>query len=223
MKSANPAKHLVIVFTIVIISIFPARAGNNLIINGSFDDERGSLVGWKSKYTSHLERAYVQNHKFVSVVEEVGSQRDVLKLECDAKRAINEGVKVDAFPVKFKPGQRFKLSARAKSTGPSCRFLVQGFRWRPDVKPHKYPKFEELRRVYRFGLLYFNEPETGPFSRVSKDGSWDYGKMYFPDREQTELGQSFLERVDFLMIHIVAIDGKAGNLYIDDVKMKRID
>ena len=198
-------------------------AGGNLLINGSFDDPRGALIGWKSKYTSHLERQYKNNHKHVSVVEEIDRRSNVLKFECSESIVMDEGVKVDAHPIKFKPGQRFRLSARAKSTGPKCRFLVEGFRWRPDVEPHKHPKYEDLRKVYRFGLLYFNDPETGAFSHVSKNGSWDRGKLTFPDRDQTEMGQRFLEKVDFLMIHIVAIDGSEGNLYIDDVKMRKIN
>lgn len=223
MKTKHAFAYGVLALLAFNLSAISSSAGGNLVINGSFDDPHGPLVGWKSKYTSHLERQYKENHKHVSVVKEIDRRSNVLKFECRESVLMDEGVKVDTYPIKFKPGQRFRLSARAKSTGPKCRFLVQGFRWRPDIEPHKHPKYEELRRVYRFGVLYFNDPETGVFSHVTKDGGWDRGKLIFPDREQTEMGQKFLKKVDFIMVHIVAIAGKAGKLYVDDVSLKRID
>ncbi len=222
MMTNHKAASTTVVFIAFAVLAMSAMAGGNLLDNGSFDDPRDPLTGWKSEYTSHLQRAYADNHEYVSVVDRVSGRRNVLKLYCDERKFFNEGVKVDSYPIEFEPGQRFRLTARAKSTGPQCRFLVQGYRWRPDVEPHENPKYEDLRRVYRFGLLYFNDPETGDHSRVPQNGRWRRGSLIFPDRQQTDLGRRFLEQVDFLIVHILAVRGGAGAVYVDDVRLTRI-
>src|SRR5262245_25912745 len=113
-----------------------AQSGVNLLPNGSFDQEGAPLQSWQAKYGLPGESEYFDNDEFVGSAVEGGARKTVLKLHVPAKQAGWEGVKVDSAPVPVAKGKKYKFSATARSTGPDARILLEGYRWRPGIKPH---------------------------------------------------------------------------------------
>jgi len=209
-----------------------AGAGDNLLVNGSFDDPDQPLKGWKYDYADTGNRLYAGNCNYVSVLPADGARRGVLRLHGtrDVLWATGQGVKVDSWPVPFEPGATYKLTAYARSSadsrepGPNCRMYIEGYRWRPGVKPHDAPRLSDLRKVYKQGpgnILYFGGRDSGAFSGAPR--SWQKGECTFPSKDRSELAERHLQRVKFLVVHIVAIDGWDGDLLVDDVQLRRIE
>lgn len=198
------------------------RAASNLLPNGSFDDKGHALAYWQYKYEREGESWYFTNHERVKVEENVAGRSGVLALYGD--RAIlfdtGQGTKVDSHPVQVKPGGRWKLSLMARSTGPSARILVEGYQWKPGIKPHPAPTLYELRKVFKSEVMTFGSQVGGSRSGVGK--SWTSGSITFPAENPSPLATSKLAKMEFLVVHIVAIDGGEGTLYIDDVKLEQV-
>ncbi len=197
-----------------------AHGASNLLPNGSFDDKTEALANWKYKYDKEGESWYFTNHERVKVESEVANRSGVLALWGDKTILYDEGqgTKVDSFPVQVKPGGRFKLTLTARSTGPGIRALVEGYQWKPGVKPHPSPALHELRKCFKSELLYFGSQKGGGISRVGK--TWETASVTFPAAKPSALAADKLAKMEFLVVHIVAIDGTEGMLYIDDVKLE---
>lgn len=205
---------------IALAGLASADAASNLLANGSFDNPEFALANWKYKYDKEGESGYFTNHERVKVEPNVEGRSGVLSLYGDKTILfdIGQGTKVDSDPVQVKPGGRYKLTLTARSTGPSCRILVEGYQWRPGVKPHPAPGLADLRKVFKSELMYFGSQEGGSVSSPGKN--WQTDSLSFPAEKPTELAASKLSKMEFLVVHIVAINGSEGNLYIDDVKLE---
>lgn len=199
-----------------------ARASSNLLANGSFDNPDGSLASWKYKYDKEGESWYVNNHEHVKVEPRVEGHNGVLALWGDRSILfdIGQGTKVDSFPVGVKPGGRFRLTLTARSTGPGIRALVEGYQWRPGVKPHPNPDLSEIRKCFKSELVYFGGQKGGGMSSVDK--AWQTAGVTFPADKPSEQAVSMLKKMEFLVVHIVAINGGEGTLYIDDVTLEQV-
>jgi hypothetical protein len=128
---------------------------------------------------------------------------------------------VDSFPVAVDIGKgKYRFSIYARSTGPSARILIEGFRWAPGVTPHENPKNTELRKCYKFSQVYFGKQEAGEMS--SPGAGWQQGSTVFPENNLSKLAREKLAQIKFLVVHIVAIGGNDGDLLVDDVKLERI-
>jgi hypothetical protein len=127
---------------------------------------------------------------------------------------------VDSFPVPVKPGGRFRLTLTARSTGPGIRTLVEGYQWRPGVKPHANPDISELRKCFKSEVVTFGSQVGGSRSSVGK--GWETADIVFPAENPTALAVDKLSKMEFLIVHIVAIDGGEGTVYVDDVKLEQI-
>ena len=92
---------------------------------------------------------------------------------------MGQGVKTDSDPIPWDPESRYRFSAWAKSTGPNCRILLQGYKWKPKVKPHDNPKLSDLRRCYRFKQLFFGIVKAGEMGGVK--GAWDQASRTIPE------------------------------------------
>lgn len=207
------------------VSAYAAGEEGNLLPNGSFENPKDALTGWRHNYVSDNNRWYRDNHRHVSVVPRDGTRKGVLKIAVPTKGlADNQGVKVDSMPTPFDVSKRYKLTLHGRTTGPSCRVLIEGYQWRPGVRPCENPTFHDLRKVYRQGagnMLYFGSKSSGTFSGPAR--SWTPGACAFPGDSLSALASKHLKRVKFLSIHIVAIGGSAGDLFIDDVKLERTE
>jgi hypothetical protein len=196
----------------------------NVLSNGSFGEIAPSLDGWRADYTSTGNKWYKDNHQYVSVVESNNGKRNVLRLHVASKWLTdNPGVKVDSKPVPYERGARYRLTVSGRSTGPNCRILVEGYQWRPGVKPHPSPELDSLRMVYRQGggrMLYFQEETQGPFSGPSR--TWQTATCLFPGDDLSSQARAHLKRVKFISVHIVGISGRVGELFIDDVRLEKV-
>jgi hypothetical protein len=207
-----------------------ASAATNLLANGSFDDPQDPLAGWISDYAGSGNSWYRENKTHVSVAPAEGGRKHVLRLT--ATRQIlwgdGQGVKVDSKPVPFEPGTSYRLSvyartaARTSNPGPNCRIYIEGYDWKPGIKPHDNPDLSDLRKVYKQGsgnLLYFGKEKSGPFSNPTE--SWSMGICSFPGRELSDEGGKHLKQIKFICVHIVAIDGWDGDIFIDDAALEK--
>ena len=214
------------------VSGFAARAqlNTNLMQNGSFDN---ALEGWHYSYDLGGESWYKDNEKCVSVVAQESGHRNVLQLMTPFGVSQNQGVKVDSKPLPIDLKGHYRLSVTARSDGPDCRILLEGYKWRPGIKPHENPELSELRKEYKFVQVYFNGGKSGAAKEMKskssgsltggkvntaadKGGSGDFGgvtkawktsEMTFPDEKMTELAKSMFDQVKFVVLHVVAIGG----------------
>jgi len=206
-----------------------AWAGSNLIVNGHFADTNEFLPGWKYNYEDTGNELLAANHTHVSVTNE-GSENHVLALQAngDLLSNVGQGVMVDSDPIPFAPDGRYKLTVSAKTTGPDCRILVEGYRWRPGVKPHANPKLKEMRKCYRFAQVYFGPEKAGTMGGIRPAQGWTKAAHTFPDAKMNKLALESFNKIQFLVIHIIAIGGSWKDpewvyLYVDDVELERIN
>ncbi len=193
----------------------------NLVVNGSFDDPAEPLKGWRTHYDLPGDSWYARNRELVSVVAQESGRTGVLRLHVPTRDiAINQGVKADSIPIPISPDQRYRFSAWARSTGPNCRILLEGYRWKPGVRPHDNPDISELRKCYKFTQLYFGTVKAGDMGGVGR--SWSQASMEFPDAMKSDLQREIYSTIRFVVVHIVAIGGDAGDLLVDDVRLEPI-
>ena len=222
----------------------------NLLKNGSF--ELG-VDNWRYKFDLEGESFYTNNHNCVSVIPEAEGKQNVLKLHGThlELQVPGAGVRMDSDPVPIKPSDRFKLTALAKSTGPNCRILIWGYKWKPGVKPHPNPALPELRECYHSRQIYFTTPKTATFGGGA-DGrpltavygvgdfggvtnTWKEAYVIIPNPtgwKQTTIsdrtgkkvtqGQELWESVEFLSVHLLAINGTPGDLFVKEVRIEKI-
>lgn len=197
-------------------------AGPNLLFNGGFDHPDNPLLGWKYKYDLEGESFYFSNHERVKVEAESAGRQGVLSLYGDKNILFDtgQGTKVDSDPVAVKPDGRYRLTVTARSTGPSSRILVEGYHWKPGIKPHGKPQLHELRKCYKSEIVYFGGQQGGAMSGPGK--GWSTASETFPETK-SKLGQELFNKAEFLVVHIVAIDGSEGTLLVDEVKLERLN
>lgn len=207
-----------------------AWAGSNLVVNGHFDATNEFLYRWKYDYADTGNSWYTNNRAHVALTN-VDSRHHVVALWGIDNNMLNfsgEGVILDSDPIAVTPGGRYKITVTAKTLGPNCRILVEGYRWRPGVKPHANPKLAEVRKCYKTALVFF-KGNAGEFSAISPDQGWVTASQTFPSL--TKLAKESYDRVQFLVVHIIALEGKTddngkskwGTFYVDDVKLERIN
>ncbi len=207
----------------------PPPRGGNLMFNGRFDHEDDPLAGWTYDYrylyqhdaTKLSERRdYRENHKRVKVLQQAGGRGNVLQL---SHMGMVGGTKVDGPPIRIDAAARYRLTMHGKTTGPNARIVLDGYQWRPGVRPHDdLPKLTELRRVFRTKPVYFGATTDGEFSNPGRQ--WSRGTRDFPDREMSATAARLWSRTEFVVLHVVAILGeRRGDLLIRDVVLERID
>lgn len=196
-----------------------AAARTNLVFNGSFDAPGEPLKGWRTHYDLPGESWYAENRELVSVLVEEGGHRHVLRLHVKTHDlAINQGVKADSEPIPFDPNLRYRFSAAARSTGPDCRILLEGYRWKPGIRPHDRPAIHELRKCYKFTQLYFGPQKAGDMGGVGR--AWSTATMEIPGELKSDIQREIYQTIRFVIVHVVAIGGRAGELYVDDVVLE---
>ncbi|MFA5042914.1 MAG: hypothetical protein WC381_08920 [Kiritimatiellia bacterium] len=212
-------------FAFFLLSASASWAGSNLLINGHFDATNEFLRGWKYNYADTGQGMFVSNHIYVAVTND-GSKKHVLSLRIGNR--YDTGVQVDSAPIPFTPGARYTLTASVKTTKPDCRIQLDGYRWRPGVKPHANPEFKELRKCYRFTQLYFGAAKGGITGGISPKMGWTTASQTYPDIKMSKMAQENFDKIQFLIVHILAIygvydeNGPDGFLYVDDVELERV-
>jgi len=200
-----------------------AQAGSNLVVNGNFDNPENNLLGWRYKFDAAGESWYANNHTLVSVAENDNGRKKVMKLHGTYAelQVPGQGVRVDSHPIPVDLSKgRCRFSIFTRSTGPTCRILVEGFRWAPGVTPHADPANTELRKCYRFSQVYFGKQQAGEMAAPGP--AWQKGSTVFPEDKLSDQARKNLAQIKFLVIHIVAIGGADGDLFVDDARIEKI-
>ena len=203
-----------------------AGAATNLVVNGSFDSTNSPFEAWKTVYDLPGESWYFGNHSHIKAKDVVEGRKHVASMwgNYELLQVPGQGVKIDSrpIPVKNVPGCQFRLSCYARSTGPFCRILIEGYKWRPGIKPHDDPPLHELRPCYKFSQVYFGGQEAGTMAQPTK--SWQRGETVFPNAALTksDTSKENLNLIRFLVVHIIAIGGSEGELFVDDVRLEQL-
>ncbi len=221
---------LILVFASLLLVNSAGWAGSNLVVNGHFNDTNEFLRGWKYNYVDTGNELFASNHTYVAVTNESGKPH-VLALRANDALIGIQGVQVDSYPIAVAPGGRFKLTVSAKTTWPDCRILVEGYRWKPGVKPHANPQLAEMRKCYRFTQVYFGAEKAGTMGGIKREMGWRTASQTFPDEKKDKLAQEKFDQVQFLVVHIIAIGNWPKSpevpewifLYVDDVNLERIN
>lgn len=213
----------------ILLAASASWAESNLVVNGHFDATNEFLYRWKYDYADTGNSLYAGNRTYVSVTN-IDGKKHVLSLRANIELLCNigQGVEVDSDPIPVAPNGRYKLTVAAKTTGPNCRILAEGYRWRPGIKPHANPKLAEVRKCYRFAQVYFGQEKAGAMGGIAPSQGWITASQTFPDIKMTKMARESFDKIQFLVVHIIAIGGSDDNkdwvnLYVDDVKLERIN
>ena len=225
----NNIHRAILLITGFILTSSAVWAGSNLVANGHFNATNEFLYHWKYDYADTGNSNYSNNCAYVALTN-VDSRSHVVALRANYDLLVNQGVMLDSDPIAVAPGGRYTFTVSAKTTGPNCHILVEGYRWRPGIKPHANPKLAELRKCYRFAQVAF-----GPTTRTSMNlgmitpsHGWATVSQTFPDSKMTDLAKESYDKIQFLVVHILAVSGTTGGqewgtLYVDDIKLERIN
>jgi hypothetical protein len=202
----------------------PAHAADerDLVLNGSFDNE---TQGWTYIYDWEGQGWYKENEYHVSVQDSDSGRRKVLCLDvANQSIADNQGVKVDSKPIPFDKDAEYRLTVYARSEGPALRCLVEGYRWLPGLPPEGEPSLRDLRKYYKFKLVAFRGGDSpNRFAEIGR--SWTKGEIRIPTTDPGKMSTTSskaYDNIQYMVIHICAIGGTAGKVYIDDVKLEKI-
>ncbi len=202
-----------------------AVASTNLVVNGSFDDAADPLAAWQTAYTRAGESWYKDNPAYLKVVPRDGTRANVLRLH-GTEAILNvpgQGVKVDSHPIPLKldgTNRLYRFSAWARGTGPCCRILLEGYRWQTRVTPHANPSIYDLRKCYKFTQLYFGKEQAGDLSPVPSQ--WTFASQVFPEPPRSDIARRCQEQIEFVIVHVVAIAGHEGDLFVDDIRIEPV-
>lgn len=215
----------------LLLNAYPSAAAKNLLVNGGFDSTNPPLAGWKYNYEDTGNSNWTNNHLYVAITNIPGAQKYALDLRANKSLlwTIGQGIMVDSDPVPVEPNGKYRLTVSARSTGCNARIFVEGYRWRPGIKPHPKPKLAELRKCYRFPLINFKGGTPGRMSYVGE--TWTRASLSFPEGKLTPLAKESFDKIQFLSVHIIAIDLYDSNvpedeffhLYVDDVVLERLN
>jgi hypothetical protein len=90
---------------------------------------------------------------------------------------------------------------------------------RPGVKPHDGLTLAELRKCYRATQLYFGAVQGGGTS--SPGPEWKRVTAMVPEEKLGKLAQEKYDEIEYWVVHVVAIAGRAGELFVDDIRLER--
>jgi len=231
MRTNNNYTALLVILSIFLSAAHLLAAGKNLLVNGGFDCTNPPLSGWKYNYEDTGNSNWTSNHLYVALTNIPGAREYALDLRANKwfLWTLGQGIMVDSDPVPVEPNGKYRLTVSARSTGCNARIFVEGYRWRPGIKPHPKPKLAELRKCYRFPLVNFKGEPPGTMSQVGE--TWKRASQIFPEGKMTKLGKESFDKVQFLVVHIIAINLYDSNvpddvffhLYVDDVVVERLN
>jgi hypothetical protein len=89
-----------------------------------------------------------------------------------------------------------------------------GLKWKPGVRPYPDPHRGDLRLIYKGQFRNHKISGSG--------GGWRRVSFEFPLPDLSELAQKHLKEVRFLTVYICVVDGAKGQVYVDNVEVKKI-
>ncbi len=153
-----------------------------------------------------------------------GPRTRVLKLH--GTRAIlwgtGQGVRADSMPVPYEFGATYRLTVYGRTDGgPNCRIYVEGYQWKPGVKPHGIPSSTSCARSISRGpaASSIRRHEERAFQHPLQDVV--QGRVHLPRENLSPDALAHLKKVEFLLVHMLAIDGWDGDIFLDDVVLEK--
>lgn len=184
-----------------------AAEPSNLCYNGSFDSTNAPLDGWTTDYTWQGNSHYMGNHTRISQQPEHAGHKRVLHM------AVSAETKVESRAIPIELGSRYRCELElAGNVDPHIYFT--GYKWEPGVHPYANPHLGDLRRIYK------SEFRNHKVSGLS--GGWRRVSFEFPLENLSELAMKSLKEVRFVTVFIIAVDGSAGDLFVDNVKVTKL-
>ncbi len=161
------------------------KPGVNLLVNGDFSKQ---LEGWT-----------VSSDKAVAAAKGDAGHADICLFKAPGSIASQ--------PFPLDPGCRYRL-AMDMTCSENAKIYVEGYRWKPGVKPHDgAPKLEELEMVYRSSPLIFHDASLWSVryqNRANPPGAWakQPGTLDFPAPNSPVYDQRAWRRVEFGVVRI---------------------
>lgn len=214
----------------------PSLAASNLLFNGSFDcGTTNPLAGWQYDFQWLGNGLYMDNHSSVSWLEKEGSRKGVAKLHATDAVLLNQGVWLDSKLVPYEYPYRYKVTVWARSEGdsggpgPDARIFMCAVMWQTGRPPHPDPDLSEMapkppNRLIQQGsghMIYFTGKNNRDTCGVKT--TWTKGETTFPSDTPSAEELKRIKRADFIFLHICPLFGSAGNLYIDDVSIEKLN
>lgn len=214
-----------------------ALASSNLLFNGSFDCTNNPMAGWQYDFTWLGNGLYMDNHNNITWLEKDGSRKGVARLH-GIQSVINEtgqGVWLDTKLIPYEYPCRYKFTVWARcegdsgGPGPDARMIACAVMWQPGRTPRPDPDLSDMapkppHRLIQQGsghMVYFTGKNNRDTSGVKT--AWTKGETTFPDATPSGEELKRLKRADFIFLHICALFGSPGNLYIDDVSIEKMN
>ncbi|MDP2990503.1 MAG: hypothetical protein Q8O57_08070, partial [Kiritimatiellota bacterium] len=81
---------------------------------------------------------------------------------------------------------------------------------------------------YRFAQVFFGAEKAGDMGGISPALGWSKDSQTFPDEKMTKMARESYDKIQFLVVHIIAIGGSGKDpewvhLYVDDVELERLN
>ncbi len=210
------------------------KPGENLVFNGDFAKE---LDGWTIFPTggeSYCPRYKKDDeHQSEGKITHPATRKDVLVLTSPK----GPPSRAESRPFALDPAFRYRLSIALREIHWSVRVFVDGYRWKPGVKPHDgVPKPEELQMIWRSQPLLcqviparnLREQKFANNIGAGKNpGGWGVWTLDFPDPAASLYDWRTWNEVEFARVHLENPLGGAGftygYVYADDVKVERVE
>lgn len=184
-----------------------AAPAQNLCYNGAFDNATNALDGWTYDYQWEGNSHYMANHTRVSALPSYNGRSKVLFMNATAE------TKVESKPIPFEKGARYQCTLEvAGTTMPHIYFV--GYKWNPGVRPGPDPHIGDLRKIYK--SEFRNHKVTG------SGAGWSRVTFEFPLPNLSSLALDHLKQLRFITVYVCAVDGSAGQVYLDNVEVKKI-
>ncbi len=162
------------------------KPGVNLLANGDFSRE---FEGWV-----------------------VSKRTQVVKGSADRPRVcvLPVGHLLASEPFALDAGCKYRLTVDMRAWGGlNGRVFVEGYRWKPGVKPHAgEPKMEELQRIWRSQVLSYGDylaPTLRAQDMSNPPENWQTASMVFPSPTAPDFDRRTWRQADFGVVNIYVL------------------
>ena len=187
------------IVSILMLFALPVMGAENLLENGSFDNEENPYAGWTVDYEWTGNGVYMDNKQRVSILPLDDGRKTVLRITASQES------KVESQLVPFEKDTRYRCRLNIKGGG-IVRAYIAGYRWKPGVRPHDNPHPGELRMVYK-GKAF-----------TDVNSRWKSATLEFPMRKLSTQARRHLKQVRFICVYVWTEKWAS----IDNVSLTRI-